>query len=79
MKILIGILLVCISLKLNAQDTIRMMQYNLLDYNYYNTYCTASNNLEADKDQDIRQIVQYVKPDIFTMCEMGANTLNPQH
>jgi hypothetical protein len=79
MKILTGILLLGISLTLNAQDTIRMMQYNLLDYNLYNAYCTTTNNLMSDKDQDIKQIVKYVKPDIFTLCEMGANAANPQH
>ena len=58
-----------------AQDTITVMQYNLLYYgNYQSGFadCYETNNNTQHKDECIRNIVNYVKPDIFTVCEFGA-------
>lgn len=56
----------------NAQtDTLTVMQYNLLNYNNYTSYCTASNNNVTNKDAYIKTIIDYVLPDIFTVCEMN--------
>ena len=58
-----------------AQDTITVMQYNLLYYgNYQSGFadCFETNNNTQRKDECIRTIVNYVKPDIFTVCEFGA-------
>ncbi|MPM09181.1 hypothetical protein SDC9_55497 [bioreactor metagenome] len=52
-------------------DTLTVMQYNLLNYNNYTSYCTASNNNVSNKDTYIKAIVDYVLPDIFTVCEMN--------
>jgi len=79
MKRIFFCVLVFFSIQLSAQDTIRMMQYNLLGYNDYSSYCTVLNNAMADKDGDLKTIIKYVKPDIFTVNEMGANATNPQH
>ena len=51
------------------------MQYNLLYYgNYQSGYadCYETNNNTQQKDEYIRTILDYVKPDIFTVCEFGA-------
>jgi endonuclease/exonuclease/phosphatase family metal-dependent hydrolase len=61
----------------NAQDTLTVMQYNLLYYgNYQSGFadCYETNNNTQHKDECIRTIVDYVKPDIFTVCEFGATT-----
>ena len=58
-----------------AQDTITVMQYNLLYYGNYNSGfadCYETNNNTQHKDECIRTILNHVKPDIFTVCEFGA-------
>ena len=58
-----------------AQDTLTVMQYNLLYYGNYNSGfadCFETNNNTQRKDECIRTIVDYVNPDIFTVCEFGA-------
>lgn len=58
----------------NAQDTLTIMQYNLLYYGNYSTgNCNETNNSTQEKDESIRTILNYVKPDIFTVCEFGAS------
>ena len=69
------LLLLCLALPAWAQDTITVMQYNLLYYGNYNSGfadCYETNNNTQRKDECIRTIVDYVKPDIFTVCEFGA-------
>ena len=68
-------LLVLIVASVQAQDTLTVMQYNLLYYGNYNSGfadCYETNNNTQRKDECIRTIVDYVKPDIFTVCEFGA-------
>ena len=59
---------------LMAQDTLTVMQYNLLQYGNYQGYggCSESTNSTQLKDYSIRIIMDYVKPDILTVCEFGA-------
>lgn len=55
----------------HAQDTLTVMQYNLLYYG--NTaICDEYSNNTQHKDECIRTILDYVKPDILTVCEFGA-------
>ena len=63
------------ALAAKAQDTLTVMQYNLWYYGNYNSGfadCYETNNNTQRKDECIRTIVDYVKPDIFTVCEFGA-------
>ena len=69
------ILLTLLTITAHAQDTLTVMQYNLLYYGNYNSGfadCYETNNNTQHKDECIRTIVDYVKPDIFTVCEFGA-------
>lgn len=64
-----------------AQDVLTVMHYNLLYYGNYNSGfadCYETNNNTQHKDECIRTIIDYVKPDILTVCEFGAtqNLLN---
>jgi len=61
-----------------AQDTIRVMHYNLMYYGETTSYCTATNNPEADKNGYLKTIIQYVKPDIFTANEVAPNSTKHQ-
>lgn len=63
----------------SAQDTLTVLQYNLLNYGNYNSYCTPSNNDYHDKDGYIHTIVSYINPDIFTVCEMSPDTTMQRH
>jgi len=61
-----------------AQDTIKVMTYNLLNYNIYTSYCTTSNNNVNSKDLYLRDIFTYVMPDILGVNELGAGTVSAQ-
>jgi endonuclease/exonuclease/phosphatase family metal-dependent hydrolase len=64
-----------LSLLLKAQETITVMQYNLLEYGNYQSgwaSCDETTNNTQDKDEAIRVVLDYVKPDILTVNEFGA-------
>ena len=74
-KINLLVSFILITIAAHAQDTLTVMQYNLLYYGNYNSGfadCFETNNNTQHKDECIRTIVDYVKPDIFTVCEFGA-------
>ncbi|MFT5723042.1 MAG: hypothetical protein ACI9JN_000147 [Bacteroidia bacterium] len=60
-----------------AQDTIRFMHYNLLNYRNTTNQCTNSTNNPETKEGHLQTIVSHIKPDILTVNEMGAHWLNP--
>lgn len=51
-----------------------MMHYNLLFYGYYEFGCTTSNNNINDKNDYLKTILAYAKPDILTVNEMYCNS-----
>ena len=60
-----------------AQETITVMQYNLLQYGNYNSgyaECFETNNNTQHKDECIRTILDHVNPDILTVCEFGKTS-----
>lgn len=69
--LLIWIGLIVYASSLVAQDTIRVTHYNLLNYGINISGCTSSNNNIDHKDQWLSLIVNYVRPDIFTVNELG--------
>lgn len=73
------ILLLLTSLLLNAEnsDTLKVMQYNLLNYGNYTNYCPQAVNNVSDKDECIRTILTAYYPDIFTVCEVGKGASLP--
>jgi len=79
MNKLLSILFLFFSFYLNAQDTITVMQYNLLNYGNYTSYCTSNNNNVNQKDNYIKTIINYVKPDIFSVNEMVAQEAMMEH
>lgn len=74
-KLLFTLLLFGINGLLNAQDTIQIMQYNILNYGNFTNYCTSSNNSILDKNENFKIIFDYVKPDILTVNEMGGDPI----
>ncbi len=62
-----------------GQDTLVVLQYNLLNYGNYTNYCTGNNNNVSQKDNYIKTIVNYIKPDIFSVNEMVAQEAMMEH
>ncbi len=61
----------------NSQDTIKVMHYNLLYYGKNTSFCTSSNNYIDDKNKNLKTIIQYVKPDIFSVNELDGESAYP--
>jgi endonuclease/exonuclease/phosphatase family metal-dependent hydrolase len=57
--------------KASAQDTLRVLQYNLLYYGFNTSFCTSTNNNVDLKDGYLRTIVGHLQPDIFAVNELG--------
>lgn len=72
-----SILLVLVGASFSVQgqsfDTIRVMTYNTLYYGENTSFCNNSNNPIAAKDLYFKRIVQYAKPDVLVVNEMGAS------
>lgn len=49
------------------------MHYNLLNYGNVTSYCTNQNNNIQDKDNALKEIINYTNPDIFTVNEVGSS------
>jgi len=72
-KLLITCAILILSLTISAQDTLRVMVYNLLFYGQFTSFCTPQNNHPNNKDGYLRTILAHDLPDIFVVNEMGIN------
>ncbi len=62
-----------------AQDTIRVMQYNLMQYCAPYGTCTSTNNGIVAKASNLKTILNYVSPDILVVEEIGSNMTYVNH
>ncbi|MDY0286720.1 MAG: T9SS type A sorting domain-containing protein [Bacteroidales bacterium] len=76
MKNILLILLLVAGLATAAQQTVTYMQYNLLNYGNFTSYCTSSNNNQDAKDQYLKTILNHIQPDILAVNEVGRNSAN---
>ena len=74
MKKLLFLVLILLGLQTFAQETLKIMQYNLLNYGNFTDYCTVSNNNVESKTTWLKTIIDYYLPDIFTVNEISNNT-----
>ncbi|GET30596.1 hypothetical protein [Prolixibacter sp. SD074] len=58
---------------LKAQDTLRVMQYNLLNYGKDVYSCDQQTNNRDDKNGYLKILFGYYEPDIFTVNEMDGD------
>ena len=70
-KTIITIAVIVLCARATAQDTITIMQYNLLNYGNITSYCPADSNTVPDKNAWTKTIFDYVKPTIFTVNELN--------
>jgi hypothetical protein len=75
-KLFFSVLLVFLFWLAQAQDTLTVMHYNLLYYGINTSFCTSQNNNVNLKDQYLSIIINHVKPDIFTVNELGRGQQN---
>ena len=74
-RFFVFLLFLTLPLLSKAQETVTVMQYNLLEYGNYQSgwaNCDETTNNTQDKDEAIRVVLNYVKPDILTVNEFGA-------
>ncbi len=64
---------------IKAADTLTVMQYNLLYYGQITSFCNNSNNSLAMKDPHLRTVLDFVRPDIFTVNEISPDESVHQH
>lgn len=72
--VLLWFSLASIGLYAQIPDTLRMMHYNLLYYtnNSGVSDCNSISNNLNNKDANLRTILNYVKPDVLCVCELGS-------
>jgi len=60
-----------------SQDSLKLMQYNLMYYGKQTDYCTSSNNDIDTKNTEISKVINYYKPDIFAVNELDGQSAAP--
>lgn len=73
MKYVIFITLLVSTLAIEAQDTLNILQYNLMYYGLNDVGCNSTNNNIDTKNNYLKDIIDYVNPDIFTVNEIYAD------
>ena len=75
-KSLLALLFLACSAASLARDTLTVMHYNLLYYGITTSFCNNQNNNVDLKDQYLSNIIDFVRPDIFTVNELGRGQDN---
>jgi endonuclease/exonuclease/phosphatase family metal-dependent hydrolase len=57
-----------------APARLTLMTYNILNYRNFTSYCTSSNNNPVAKEAALREVVQYLQPDLLVCNEVGGAT-----
>jgi exonuclease III len=73
MKKALPIVFILISIYSFSQTTIKLMYYNLLNFNNYTSYCDQTNNSHVAKAGYLKTIVQNQEPDLLAVCELGTS------
>lgn len=73
MKKLFFVYFILIGLYSFSQNKIKLMSYNLLNFNNYTSYCTNENNSYVAKAIYLKTIVKNQDLDLLAVCEVGTN------
>jgi len=71
------ITLILSGMTIHAQDSLKLMHYNLLYYGKNTDHCNSFNNDIDEKNADLREIIHYYKPDIFSVNELDGEGAAP--
>lgn len=74
MKPLFFLLIFLLSKYCFSQDTITILTYNLLNFDNFTSYCNSNNNSTQKKIMGLRQLLNYIKPDIIGFNELKATS-----
>lgn len=77
-RVMVFVFLMLVTVFASAQETIKVMHYNLLYYGLNYDNCTSLTNYIVDKNQNLAKIIKYVQPDIFTVNEMDGQGTHPE-
>ncbi len=72
MKRLFIFLISLFPITLFAQDTIKVLTYNALNYGNFTSYCTTTNNSVSSKEGYFRSIFSYANADIIGINEISG-------
>ena len=61
----------------HTQDSLKLMHYNLLYYGKDTDHCSSFNNNLDEKNADLSEIINYFKPDIFSVNELDGEGATP--
>ncbi len=71
------LILILSGMSIHAQDSLKLMHYNLLYYGKNTDRCNSSNNNIDEKNADLSEIINYYKPDIFSVNELDGEGAFP--
>jgi hypothetical protein len=74
MKNLFTIVAMLIIFNVSAQDSLKVMHYNLLNFGNFTDYCTFNNNNPTSKTAWLKTIIDYYLPDVFTVNEISPDS-----
>jgi len=57
----------------SAQDSLKVMQYNLLNFGNFTDYCSININNPTSKTAWLKTIVDYYLPDVFSVNEISQD------
>ena len=69
--------LILSGMSIYAQDSLKLMHYNLLYYGKNTDHCNSFNNNVDEKNADLSKIINYYKPDIFSVNELDGEGAAP--
>lgn len=78
MKNLFTIVAMLIVFNVSAQDSVKVMQYNLLNFGNFTDYCTINNNNPTRKTDWLKTIIDYYLPDVSTVNEISPDRFSGQ-
>ncbi|MCF8366835.1 MAG: endonuclease/exonuclease/phosphatase family protein [Bacteroidales bacterium] len=66
-------LFIFIRIFVSAQQSVKVMHYNLLNFGTFTDYCTINNNDPAEKSNSLKTIVDFYIPDILIVNEISPS------
>jgi len=76
-RLFIVLTLILYGMSIHAQDSLKLMHYNLLYYGKNTDHCNSFNNNIDEKNTDLSKIINYYKPDIFSVNELDGEGAAP--
>lgn len=73
MKRILGLCLLLLGISLSAQEQLKVMHYNLLNFGVFSNYCTLENNNPSEKIDGLKTMADHYLPDLLVVNEMSPS------